>query len=111
MKIVINSDAGKYGLSDLAFERYLAETNQTWTSEVIDGIKRYLNPDKHIIFPEEISRQDPLLIAIVEELAEKSWGPNCRLKVIDLPEDLLDWELLEEREGNETIREKHRIYQ
>lgn len=111
MKIVINTDAGKYGLSDQAFERYLTETNQIWTTEVIDDIKRYLNPDKHIIFPEEISRQDPLLITIVEELGQKSWGPEAKLKVIDLPEDMLDWELLEERAGNETIREKHRIFQ
>jgi len=110
MKIVINADAGKFGLSDQAFEQYLNETNQVWTTDVISGIKRYLNPDYHIIFPEEIPRDNPVLIKIVEELGTAANGPKAQLRVIELPEDIKEWELEEMVAGNEIIREKHRIF-
>jgi hypothetical protein len=110
MKIVINADAGKFGLSDQAFERYLAETNQVYTTDVIAGVKRYLNPDYHIIFAEEIPRDNLVLVQIVEELGTLANGPEAKLAVINLPDDVLEWELEEMRAGNEVIREKHRVF-
>lgn len=50
-------------------------------------------------------RADPLLVQVVEELGEKSYGEFGKLKVVEIP-DGTDYEI-DDYDGMETIHEKH----
>lgn len=91
MKIVINNCYGGFGLSEVAFNRYKAESGNT------DCRSDY-----------KVKRTDPILISIVEELREDSWGCFAELKVIEIPDDV-EWEI-EEYDGNEWVAEVHRTW-
>ena len=88
MKIVINKCYGGFGLSDVAEARYKNESGNTEFS--------YYN----------IPRADPILVSIVEELGEDSWGAWSELSVVEIP-DGVDW-YVEEYDGKEWIAEVHR---
>ncbi len=88
MKIVINKCYGGFGLSDVALARYKKESGN------IDVSEYYIN------------RADPILVSIVEELGEDSWGGFAELRVVDIP-DGVEWEV-EEYDGKEWIAEVHR---
>lgn len=88
MKIVINKCYGGFGLSDVALARYKKESGN------IDVSEYYIN------------RADPILVSIVEELGEDSWGGFAELRVVDIP-DGVDW-YVEEYDGKEWIAEEHR---
>lgn len=62
---------------------------------------------KHSIEPPE-DRSDSLLIQVVEELGEKANGRCAKLKIVEIPDDV-EYEI-DEYDGNETIREKHRTW-
>ena len=89
MKIVINKKFGGFGLSEVAFNRYKNESGNTDCK--YDG---------------HINRADPILVSIVEELQEDSWGGFAELSVVEIP-DGVDWEI-EEYDGKEWIAEVHR---
>ena len=84
MKIVINRCYGGFDLSDKAKE--------------ILGIK----------YGTEIKRNDPRLVAIVEELGNEAntWGSS--LKIVEIPDDV-DW-IIEDYDGVEWVSEKHRTW-
>jgi hypothetical protein len=88
MKIVINKCYGGFGLSDAAFTRYKNESGNT-------EISYY-----------DIPRADPILISIVEELGEDSYGQFSQLSIVEIP-DGVEWEV-EEYDGMEWIAEVHR---
>ena len=114
MKLVINQDHGGYGLSPEAIKRY-AE---------IKGIKLYEKKSEYTGFPifytsedeehgtlfddDEISRDDPVLIQVVEELGDKANGFCASLKIIEIP-DGVNWQV-EEYDGREWIAEKHETW-
>jgi hypothetical protein len=54
------------------------------------------------------NRADPLLVQVVEELGEGSWGSCAQLTVVEIP-DGTDYEI-GEYDGIETIHEKHRSW-
>ena len=87
MKIVINKCYGGFGLSEVAETRYRNESGNTV-------------PYYHI------PRNDPILVSIVEELGEDSWGGYAELSVVDIP-DGVEWEI-EEYDGNVWSAEVHR---
>jgi hypothetical protein len=87
MKIVINKCYGGFGLSEVAETRYKNES------------------DNNVPYW-DIPRNDAILISIVEELGEDSWGTYSELEVIDIP-DGVEWEV-EEYDGKEWIAEVHR---
>ena len=89
MKIVINKCYGGFGLSEVALTRYNNETGnnkQDW----------------------DIRRDDPVLVSIVEELGEDSWGGYSKLKVVEIPDDV-EWQI-DEYDGMEWIAETHRTW-
>ena len=88
MKIVINTIHGGFSLSPKASQRYKERTGKT--------IGAY--PD--------IERNDPDLVAVVEELGDRACGSWSRLKVVDVPDDV-DW-YIEEYDGKEHVAEQHR---
>lgn len=90
MKIVINATYGGFGLSSEALREYnvRAGTSVDWGTS--------------------ISRNDPLLIEIVERLGKAANGKFGELKIVEIP-DGVDWEI-EEYDGNEWVSEVHRTW-
>lgn len=102
MKVVINRCWGGFGLSREALDRYCSEKgvnpgkwNETW--------KFYDEFSDH-----DIDRTDPVLVKIVEEMGEKSWGFAAELRVVDIPEGI-DW-YIHEYDGMEHVAERHRTW-
>ena len=56
----------------------------------------------------ETSRDDPILIRVVEELGEKASGYVSNLQIVEIPDDV-EWEI-EEYDGQEWVSEKHRTW-
>ena len=56
----------------------------------------------------EISRDDPVLVQLVEEMGKDADGKCARLKVIEIP-DGVNWEL-DEYDGLESVHEVHRSW-
>ena len=112
MKVVINSDYGGFSLSDWATEVYAERKgirltkrkNEFWkigSDYFIEGTEEYFEV-------REIPRNDPVLVAVVEELGSKANGFCASLKVVEIPENV-DW-YVEEYDGNEWVAEKHRTW-
>lgn len=107
MKIVINADFGGFDLSFEAYKR-IAKL-KGWTHAVNDYDNDYwiMEPEKYKYAP-ELNRNDPDLVAVVEELGEESWGTYSVLKVVEIPDDV-DW-YIDEYDGKEHVAEQHRTW-
>lgn len=69
--------------------------NQTW--------------DSQIFRIDDVPRDDPYLVKVVEELGSKAASSgHAELKIVDIPADV-DWEI-NEYDGKEWIAEKHRTW-
>ncbi len=91
MKIVINTRYGGFGLSERAKELCLER-----------------GYDASYEF--EVVRNNPVLIAVVEELgAAKASGSYSALKVVEIPDDV-EW-MIDSVNGDESVVEKHRTWQ
>ena len=94
MKIVINACHGGFSLSLEAKQAYVAKKGMTQpVSEFFDR---------------DLDRDDPVLVAVVEEMGKEANGFCAELKVIEIPDDV-EWEV-EEYDGLEWIAEKHRTW-
>jgi hypothetical protein len=87
MKIVINTCFGGFGLSQEAMNRYRKEKGATG----------------------RISRDDEVLVKIVEELGTKANGFYSELKIVEIPDDV-KW-CIEECDGREWVSEEHRTWE
>lgn len=56
----------------------------------------------------DVARDDPYLVAVVEELGVRANGRHAELKVVEIPPEV-DW-VIDEYDGNETVSEKHRTW-
>jgi hypothetical protein len=101
-KIVINTCFGGFGLSDEAIAMFRE--------------RKGIAADERATYADEIERDDPDLIAVVEVLGTKKagetelgWGP-C-LKVVEVPMWLREkgW-YIEEYDGSEHIAEYHQTW-
>jgi hypothetical protein len=90
MKIVINTCHGGFGLSKTALALFNERAGVIITNE------------------DDIKRNNPILVEIVEQLGEAADGFFSALKVVEIPDDV-EWGI-EEYDGNEWIAEKHRIW-
>lgn len=63
---------------------------------------------EEILIGNDIKRDDPTLIQVVEELGTKANGGCANLKIVPIPNDV-DWEI-DEYDGLETIHEIHRTW-
>ena len=63
------------------------------------------NRDNFFLSSRPEKRDDTDLVAVVEELGEKSWGSCAELKIVEIPNDV-EWEI-DEYDGLETVEEKH----
>jgi len=53
-------------------------------------------------------RACPLLVQVVEEIGEESYGGCAELKIVEIPDDI-DFEI-EEYDGMETVSERHQTW-
>lgn len=90
MKVVINKCFGGFGLSNAALERY---------NELSD------NP---VGYDCQISRIDPILVQVVEEMGELANSSCSELKVVEIPDDV-EW-YIDDYDGIEKINECHRSW-
>lgn len=113
-KVVINSCYGGYGLSKEAVQLYLKYTHMKYTEE--DRSDRWSTDQfgKQIVVngnawdDDDIPRDDPILIKVIEELGNAANGNFSKLKIIQIPADV-EW-TLEEYDGKEWIAEVHRVW-
>lgn len=92
MKVVINRCYGGFGLSDMAVDLYKKRTGIT-------------DPDWWI---NEISRDDTVLVDIVEELGDTVDTRFSKLTIVEVPDDVR-W-TIEEYDGMEWVAEVHRTW-
>ncbi|NDG30587.1 hypothetical protein EB118_11020 [bacterium] len=105
-KIVINRCYGGYGLSRRAVEA-LAERRALPTIEKYEHL--YLVcPDGTELDPYDIPRDDPDLVAVVEQLGEDANNGFSELKIVTVP-DNVNW-FIEEYDGIEKVAERHQTW-
>ena len=63
---------------------------------------------KTVFTDRDLARDDPYLVAVVEELGERANGRHAELKVVEIPADV-QWEI-DEYDGLEWVAEKHRVW-
>ena len=88
MKIVINDCHGAFGLSKTALALFNERAGAIIANE------------------DDIKRNNPILVEIVEQLGESADGGHAELKVVEIPDDV-QWQI-EEYDGNEWVAETHR---
>lgn len=64
--------------------------------------------DNSIWYMEDIPRNDPILVEVIEELKEKANTSASQLKVISIPANV-EWKIIN-YDGAEHIAEKHRTW-
>jgi hypothetical protein len=57
---------------------------------------------------DDIPRDDPILIRVIEELGETANGPFAELKIVEIPESI-EFEI-DDYDGMESIHERHRSW-
>lgn len=57
----------------------------------------------------DVARDDPDLVAVVQELGNQADGRYAELKVVDIPDDV-NW-CIEEYDGAEWVAERHRTWE
>jgi hypothetical protein len=90
MKIVINTCHGGFGLSKTALALFNERAGAIVTNE------------------DDIKRNNPILVEIVEQIGETANGGFAKLKVVKIPDDV-QWQI-EEYDGVEWVAETHRIW-
>jgi hypothetical protein len=90
MKIVINTCHGGFGLSKTALALFNERAGAIVTNE------------------DDIKRNNPILVEIVEQMGEAANGEFAELKVVEIPDDV-EW-MIQEYDGDEWVAEKHRTW-
>jgi hypothetical protein len=120
MKVVINRCFGGFGISNLAFEKLLERKGVEFQKvpakfkfhdDVFDYYKAGSEQsDATYISEYEFyeQRNDPDLIAVIEEMGKDSWGWASELAIVEIPDDV-DWHI-SEYDGLEHVAENHRTW-
>ena len=109
MEIVVNRCYGGFELSDEAFEEYLKRKNIEYIVEIDKyDRKKYYTKSGKLLWDGQIPRYDKVLIEIVKEMGEKSFGKFAELEIVEIPDEV-DW-YIDDYDGMETVEEKHRSW-
>lgn len=84
-KIVYNTRYGGFGLSDLAIRRYLEILGGEITTEVDEYGSTYFFLNGVSFEDDDIARDDPILVRVVEELGSAANGHAAALAIRELP--------------------------
>jgi hypothetical protein len=120
MKVVINRCFGGFGISNVAFEKLLTlkgiefdKVPAKWPMRGNDS-DYYKAGSEHsdatylseYEFYEQ--RNDPDLIAVIEELGDDANGWASELAIVEIPDDV-EWHI-DEYDGREHVAENHRTW-
>lgn len=94
-KIVINKCFGGFGLSREAVARF-------------KELGRDIDVHGYVDEREQIERDDPILVKVVEEMGDAASGGPAKLKVVEIPNSV-EWQI-EEYDGQEHVAEVHRTW-
>ena len=126
MKIVINTCYGGFSLSHTGMKAYYerrgiqlyafssTEPHQRLTDEEASGellvfyCSSPMFTEESFVSSRVIKRDDPDLVAVIEELKEAANVIYSKLSVVEVP-DNIEWEI-EEHDGLERVAEKHKIW-
>lgn len=106
MKLVINTIHGGFGLSEKALLRYAELAG----FKLVRGAPYYKDEVKkeNVFYDNDIQRDDPILIQVVEELGDEAYDGFSKLKIVEIPDDV-QWEI-KEYDGREWVAEVHRTW-
>lgn len=99
MKIVINNCYGGFGGVSEKFVLRAQELG--WRIKISSTLIGYT-------ITQDVERDDPILVQLVEELGEEANGPYASYKVVEIP-DGVSW-IIEEYDGREWVSEVHRTW-
>lgn len=136
MKVVINTCFGGFSLSHAAMLRYFELKGwpcyvenagsfsatywkvppeerpvrpKPWSAAPIEDRQRYNEAyERSAVYDGDITRNDPDLVRVVDELGSAAGGSYAELEVVEIP-DGVEW-YIEEYDGNEHIAESHRTW-
>jgi hypothetical protein len=101
-KVVINTCFGGYGLSKAALDRYLELKGLVYTKKRDHyGYVSRTTDNGDEVSGYTISRDDPFLVQVVEELGDEAFGNFSELEVVEIPEGVLY--RIDEYDGMESI--------
>jgi len=101
-KVVINVCYGGYGLSEAALDRYLELKGLVYTKERDHyGYVSRTTDNGDEVSGYDISRDDPFLVQVVEELGDEAFGNFSELEVVEIPKGVLY--RIDEYDGMESI--------
>ena len=114
-KVVINRCYGSFGLSHKAILRYSHNIGLRlfYDPSTLDSIFHNYYTEKsmeskHYWSSYDIKRDDPTLVAVVEELREETNARFADLEVVEIPDDI-EWDI-EGYGGIEWVSENHRTW-
>lgn len=114
MKVVINSSYGAFSLSAEAHTLYAELKGYNLITKGSDNYYTFYKneeSEENIIDDWTFDRSDPYLVQVVETLGEKaSHGKRCKLKVVEIPDDVKWYIDNREQGGGEFVAEEHRIW-
>ena len=108
-KLVINRCYGGFSLSFEACK--MIAKRKGWTLAIDDYDREYFIPElgkDQRLDPYDLERNDPDLVAVVEELGDVADGYGAELKIVNVPEDI-KWHI-QEYDGKEKVCEDHRTW-
>jgi hypothetical protein len=114
MKIVINKKHGDFRLSEEAVLLYGDKKGLNIIAQQDEKVKTIIHyyldekKDGNQFGEWEIERTDPILVEVVEQLGDLADGYYCKLKVVEVPDDV-KW-YIHDYDGIESVYEKHRIW-
>jgi len=112
MKVIINTVHGGFGLSDNAIRRLFELKGWKCVEKklkynVILFYKEHISNDS-LFLEQDLERDDPDLVKVVEEMGKEADGRYAQLKIIDVPNDV-KWHI-SEYDGLERVAEDHRTW-
>jgi len=116
MKVVINSSYGKFGLSEEAHILYAKLKGYKIVKAECFGYPTFFKneaTDENLIDDWTFDRSDPDLVQVVETLGEKAGDGKyciCKLKVVEIPDDVKWYIENHHQGGGEFIAEEHRTW-
>jgi hypothetical protein len=118
MKVAINRCYGGFGISDPAFEKLLTLKGIEFDSVPADShlignsyyLKGHVGEDEHYLSEYDMTsnRDDPDLIAVLEEMGKEAWGWAAEIVIVEVPDDV-KWHI-DEYDGIEHVAEDHRTW-
>ena len=108
MKVAINTCFGGFSISEEAILKY-AEYKGLNLHIVDTGIMVHVEDEKGNYFGDDnIKRNDPFLIKVIEELGENANGLCAEISIVEIP-DGTDY-IISEYDGVEHVAERHQTW-